>query len=76
MTYTYRFLDVEEEYADVEQGMSDPILSEIDGRPVRRVITGGSGTVFRGVWNDNAAQYSRVREHADGRREYLGDGSS
>jgi predicted nucleic acid-binding Zn ribbon protein len=48
---------------EIEQKMSDPALTTDPktGLPVRRVITGGSGTIFRGlsILSMNAKRRSR-----------------
>ena len=60
MTYTYKYKDGDKEVFDVSHSMKEPALTEHNGRPCSRVITGGSGTVFRGIWNDNAHEYTRL----------------
>ena len=46
-TYIYRFQDTGETI-EVQQSMKDEPFTEIDGRPVHRVITGGSGVILKG----------------------------
>ena len=51
VTRTYQFKDGSTK--DVVQSIKDPILKEIDGKPVTQLITGGIGTAFLGEdWPD------------------------
>lgn len=71
MTYEYRFDDEEGGTTEVWQSMKDDALKEIDGRPVTRIVTGGSGVVFKEgsvPWPDREHnnKYTRVHHKADG----------
>lgn len=53
MIYEYEFLDTGERVERDAFG-----LREIDGRRVKRIYS--TGVHFKGVWNDNAKEYSRI----------------
>ncbi len=71
MTYTYRYQDGDKEEFDVVESMKATPLIEYNGRPVKRLISGGSGTIFKegGVgWPDREhnGAYTRVQRKEDG----------
>lgn len=66
MTYDYKFLDTGE-VVEVSHPMSQPALTEIDGRPVTRLITGGKQVIFKGHdWADKSVSTSRLYHKQDG----------
>lgn len=76
MTYTYKYKDGDRECFELTESMKATPLKEHNGRPCGRVITGGSGTVFKegGVgWPDreHRGDYTRANIGADGNLQVL-----
>jgi predicted nucleic acid-binding Zn ribbon protein len=49
MTYTYKYKDGDHEEFDIIHPMKDDALTEHEGRPCSRVMTGGLRTTFLGT---------------------------
>ncbi len=48
-TYPYQYTDVEtDEGFELEQSIKDPALTEYNGRPVKRLISLGTGFILKG----------------------------
>lgn len=48
MTYLYQFTDVENETVEVEQSIKDEALTSYNDRPVKRLISAGTGFILKG----------------------------
>lgn len=69
MKYEYRYKDGDEETFFLDEPMTATALKTHNDRPCFRVITGGQGTVFKGLWNDNSHKYTRLGFTKNGTKE-------